>query len=58
MLNIQLAYIAAFIDGEGYICIRKCGTGDYQVLISASNVCPKPLKLIKRLFKGSLCYRS
>ncbi len=54
----DLAYIAALVDGEGYICIRIAGTGDYQVLMAISNCCPIPLTAVQRLFGGSLTLRN
>lgn len=52
-----LAYLAALVDGEGYICIRKVQKKNYQLLMSIANCCPTPLKLAQKLFKGSLSLR-
>lgn len=53
----QLAYLAALVDGEGYICIRKVQKKNYQLLVAISNTCPTPLNLVHQLFNGSLSLR-
>ena len=55
--NVKLAYFAGLFDGEGSITIRKPNGKNpraHYLRVTIANSNPKPLKLIKKFFGGSL----
>lgn len=50
--DVDAAYIAGFVDGEGTINVLKTSTGRFQVEFSVAQISPLPLKFITDRFGG------
>ncbi len=50
----DIAWAAGFIDGEGCLQIRDCGTQDYYARIAATQLDKRPLVVLQQLFGGGI----